>query len=295
MSFPLSRDVRVFRAWKNLVFRVCAVVALLLAGAQGGRSQTLLSYWNFNNDSPAYVAGNPALLGSFSTTAAAYGEAYSTNKLLSNTANGTVYDGSNIYIDFTNLSAGVNNANVNGKTVGGTQTPTNTTFGGYGVFSDSTLNRASTDTTTGGSLIIMNPSGTEVGHYITFSLSSAGYEELTLSYATRLSNGFAGSEVWSYSLNGTDYFSLKSISPTANATFQSESLNLSALSLGALDDQSTFYLRMTISSTTNGGSYAFDNVQLTGVAVPEPGSTVLFLGGVGTVLMAVRVRRGMRC
>jgi len=102
----------------------------------------------------------------------------------------------------------------------------NTTFGGYGTYTDSTLNRAAGDATTGGSLIIMSPTDAESSRCITFSLSSASYDHLTLSYAARLSNGFAGSEIWFYSLNGTSFTNLTSVSPMANATFQTESLNL---------------------------------------------------------------------
>ncbi len=48
--------------------------ASFLGAAQDARA-TLLSYWNFNNVSPGYLSGNGSL-GSFSTSSAAYGEAY---------------------------------------------------------------------------------------------------------------------------------------------------------------------------------------------------------------------------
>lgn len=82
---------------------------------------------------------------------------------------------------------------------------------------------------------------------------------------------------------------LGTISPTANATFQSASLDLSTLSANALDDQSTIFLRMTISTPNTGGSYAFDNIQMTGTAVPEPSAAAL-LGGLGGLLL-IRRRR----
>jgi len=245
----------------------------------------LLSYWNFNNNSPAYNAGT---MGSFSSTAAAYGEQYSTNKLLSNSANLTVFNSSSIYIDFTNLSASVATPVVNGKIFNSSsQASTGTTSGGFGTFSDSTINRVAGDSTATGSLIIMNPSGTENGHYITLALSSAGYSTLALSYATRLSSGFPGTEAWSYSLDGTSYTSLTSLSLPGNATFAAQSLDLSALSSNALNNQSTFYLRMTVNAPLNGGSFALDNLQLNGLAVPEP-ATYGMLGSGLAVLAWLR-------
>lgn len=262
----------------------CAVGAIC-ATYPAMSQASLISYWNFNNVSPAYVSST---LGSFSGTAASYGEAYASQKLSSNTANGTIYSGSGVSLDFANLSAGVNNAIINGKVAGGSsQAQTNTVFGGFGAFTDTTLNRVAGDTSTGGSMIIMNPSGTELGHYLTFTLSSAGYDSLALSYDTRLSNGFAGNEVWSYSLNGTAFSPLGTISPTANSTFSTQSLNLSTLSAGALDNQPTFYLRMTLTSNTNGGSFAFDNIQLTGTSVPEPAT----LGSLAALAMLIARRR----
>jgi len=269
------------------------LVAFTLCTLPRANSAALLSYWNFNNDSPAYATN----LGSFSTSAAAYGEAYiqSSNSvpgvLAGNSANSTVFSGTAIKIDFSNIAT-ITNPTINGKTPTA-YTSQNATSGaaGYGVFTDSTLNRAGTDSTTGGSLLLLNTSGNMINKYITFSLSSAGYNTLSLSYATRLTNAVTASQVWSYSTDGTNFFSLTTISPTANATFISESLNLSALSSSALNNQSAFYLRMTYTSANAQGSQAFDNFQLTGVAIPEPSSLALAFGGLGLALGAIRLRR----
>ncbi|CAN5550728.1 hypothetical protein BH09VER1_BH09VER1_25110 [soil metagenome] len=264
---------------KNLL-----VVAFTLCALVPAKSAALLSYWNFNNDSPTYAT----TLGSFSTTAAAYGEKYvqSSNSvpgvLLSNSANSTVFSGTAIKIDFSNIAT-ITNPTINGKTPTG-YTTQNGTGGaaGYGVFADSTVNQAGTDSTTGGSLLLLNTTGGMLNKYITFSLSSVGYDTLSLTYATRLTSSVTASQVWTYSTDGTNFFSLTTISPAANATFISESLNLSSLSSNALNNQSTFYLRMTYTSANSQGSQAFDNFQLTGVSsVPEPGTISLALGGLG--------------
>lgn len=273
--------------------------AIALAAAHDASAQTLLSYWNFNNVSPGYLSGN-GTLGSFSTTAAAYGETYiqtsgsAAGILSSNTANGTIFSGTSVNINFANLGT-VATPIINGKTFVSNYTAqgqTNTTVGGYGTFSDTTLNRVAGDSTTGNSLIIMNPSGSSLGKYVTFSLSSTGYDTLSLSYATRISAGTTGTEIWSYSTDGVNYFSLGSISPTAGS-FGVATLNLSTLSGNALDNQGTFYLRMTIGNGTS-ASYALDNIQLTGVAIPEPATTALVVGGLGLGLGFVRRNRSVR-
>jgi len=266
--------------------------AFILSASHPARSAVLLSYWNFNNDNPAYSS----TLGSFSTSAAAYGEAYAQSSnsvpgtLGANTANNTVFSGTAIKIDFSNIGT-ISNPTINGKAPTA-YTAQNSTSGaaGYGVFADSTVNRAGTDATTGGSLLLLNTSGNMISKYITFSLSSAGYNALTLSYATRLTSSVTASQVWSYSLDGTNFSALTTISPAANATFLQESLDLSALSAQALDNRSAFFLRLTYSSANAQGSQAFDNIQLAGTAVPEPSSVALLLGGMALLLGVLRRR-----
>lgn len=275
-----------------------ASIAAFAAASPLAGASTLLTYWNFNNTSPAFNTS----LGSFSTTAASYGEQYvqSSNSvpgtLNSNSANGAVYVGS---IDFANVAT-ITNATINGKTAPG-YTLQNSTSGnaGYGAFSEATgnLNRVAGDTTTGGSLLFLNPSGNANNKFITFTLSSLGYETLSLSYATRFANGFSGTETWTYSLDGTNYFALGSaLSVSGNATWSLKTLDFTSLIGTALDNKSTIFLRVAANVPTNGGSFAFDNIQFTGTAVsavPEP-SVFALLGGAGALGAAVGVRRRRR-
>ena len=277
---------------------IAASFVWMASGAHAATS--LLSYWNFNNDSPAYNSG-AGQLGSFNATAASYGEAYTTTNtatvsgtLAGNTSNSTVFHGSAIKIDFSNIDT-IAARTINGKKWNGAGAQAATSDqAGFGTFSSSATNNVGSDTA-GNSLLLLNTSGNMVNKYITFSLSSAGYDTLSLSYATRLTNAVTSSQVWSYSLteNGT-YTTLATISPTANGTWINESLDLSTLSSSFLNNQSAFYLRMTYTSANTQGSQAIDNIQLTGVAaaIPEP-STYALLGGLGALGCAM-VRRKRR-
>src|SRR6478672_12393705 len=88
------------------------LVVLLVSAAPAA----VLSYWSFNNTNPAFNTN----LGSFSLTAASYGEAYSQTSssapgtLASNTSNSTVFNGSNIKIDFANIAT-ISTPTINGK------------------------------------------------------------------------------------------------------------------------------------------------------------------------------------
>lgn len=273
--------------------RTVLAVAAAVFAVQQSSSAALLTYWNFNNVSPAYNTN----LGSFSLSAAAYGEAYSQTDnatpgtLASNTSNGTIFNGAAIKMDFASI------ATITGPTINGKKwsdhTNQESTGGpaGYGTFAGSTTNAVGSDSA-GNSLIFLNPSNNLNNKYITFSLSSAGYDTLSLSYATRLSSAMgSGSEIWTYSTDGTNFSALATVNPVRDSTFHTQNLDLSTLSSSALNNQSTFYLRMAFNSASGVGSYSFDNIQVTGTAIPEPTTAAYLLGsGAGLLLMRRRSR-----
>jgi hypothetical protein len=274
-------------AWNILILGI-----LLLVAPTSAQAQILLGYWDFNNDNPAFNSGTSAI-GSFNTTAASYGEQYSSQILSSNTLG--LYSSSES-LDLSNLTTGLTGSNapmINGLVGSTRQMTTTTQSSGFGVYQDTTINQASSDSTTGGSLILMNESGSGSlnGHYITLTLDSANYNNLALSYATRATSGATASEAWSYSLDGTNYFSLSTLNLSTTGTFFNESLNLSSLSSNALNNQGTFYLRVTVNYNV-GDSLSFDNIQLTGVsAVPEPSTYALMGFGVLLLSLALRCKR----
>ena len=271
-----------------------AVICLVLA-CKAESAPVLLTYWNFNNDSPAYSSPQ---LGSFSATAASYGEAYTaanittSGTLASNTSNSTVFSGAAVKIDFANVDT-IAARTVNGKKWGGAGAQAATSDqAGFGTFTSAATNNVGSDTA-GNSLLLLNTSGGMLNKYITFSLSSSGYDTLSLSYSARLTSAVTANQVWTYSTDGTNYFALTTISPTANGNWINQSLNLSTLSSNALDNQTAFYLRLTYTSANSQGSQAFDNIQLTGVAaIPEPSTWALVALGLTTVTVLRRRRAG---
>ncbi|GHC09750.1 PEP-CTERM sorting domain-containing protein [Cerasicoccus arenae] len=278
----------------NITHKSLVIAAVSCALTQSSSAE-LLSYWNFNNIDPVYNSGT---LGSFDIDAAAYGEAYSQvdnatpGTLASNTSNSTVFNGAGINIDFANIAT-IANATINGKAAT-SYTSQNITGGnaGYGVFTDSTLNRVGTDSTTGGSLIFLNPSANMNGKYITLSLSSVGYDTLSLTYATRRTSGMNARDVWTYSTDGIVFSDLSTPGYTnGTSSFATTTLNISTLSSNVLDNQSTFYLRLNFDSSSTTGSYAYDNIQLTGSTIPEPTTAALFMAcSAGGVLLRRRRR-----
>lgn len=201
----------------------------------------LLSYWNFNN----ITKNSEALLGTFKTEPAMFGEAYNpeTKHLAGNTNFNTVFSGDNVYLDLSALP-GAEGSKVS-----------------WGVFVDSKVNKLKQDDTQGGSLLLHSANN---GSHITFVLSTEGYKDLVMSYAHRANE--AAIIQWSYSVDGKTFTPLKEVDRLT--AFNKEEINLSGeggLGLKQLDDQKTIYLRATlVYPAAPTGNIAFDNFQLTG-------------------------------
>ena len=124
------------------------------------------------------------------------------------------------------------------------------------------------------------------GTLIELSFSMSGMQGLDVSYWTRKTGTGFDANRWSYSTDGSNF---TEFGPVINPT----SGDLSPpLSLAALDDIDTAFLRYTLSGATgSSGNNRIDNLVLNATAIPEPSSLALLgLAGVGVV--ALRRRRG---
>lgn len=264
---------------------ILAGAALIAFPVMRGDAQTLLSYWNFNNDASVFNASNNSF-GALKTTDSGFGEVYNATsaRLSSNSANGVVYPSG--YIDFSGMAGTANSGN------------TSTT--GWGVFKDASQNLGagqgtglrSGDASTQQGGLVMVLSNTSSSSSLVFSLDTAGYQGISLSYAGRL-GGTSPTLAWSYSYDDAGWTSL---TPTQTGTITNGGgyFNVSQ-SLGSLfDNQGQIYLKLTASETSSTfvGSFAMDNIQVlaaSAVAVPEP-PVVLLLGCAGVLLAFLRRR-----
>jgi hypothetical protein len=145
------------------------------------------------------------------------------------------------------------------------------------------------------------------GDYYQFSVSSLGFQNLTLSWDQASSSTGPADFALAYSTNGTNFVNVNNYSVLINGSpnpswNQSTSSSLYTLtdnlaSIGALNNQATVYFRLIDTNTTaeNGGTVAtagtdrVDNFTVSAVtAVPLPAAAWLF--GSGLALVA-RVRR----
>ncbi len=138
-----------------------------------------------------------------------------------------------------------------------------------------------------------------------FSLSTLGFENIGFSYDMRHSNTAAGDEVVQVSTDGVNFSDLASFSTNNNGAaqplwFNGRSVDLSALPLGDNQASLTFRVVATFApgtasyavSNTSGtygttGTWRFDMVTVSGtpiVALPEPGSVLLLLVGLGLLV-----------
>lgn len=110
----------------------------------------------------------------------------------------------------------------------------------------------------------------ENGASMIFSLSTSGYENIVLTYATfGTSTGFT-TQQWSYSTDGgANYMVFFSVTP--NTSYTSEPVDFSSVS--DINDASSILFELTLdgASGSSNGSDHFDNIQFNGDAItPVP-------------------------
>ena len=106
------------------------------------------------------------------------------------------------------------------------------------------------------------------GNGVVYKLSTAGFKNLIVTYATQgTATGFT-TQTWSYSTDGTNFTSLAS-AVTPPTSFALETIDFSSIS--ALNNQSVVFLKVALTgATATSGNNRIDNVQFN--AVPVEGS-----------------------
>lgn len=122
----------------------------------------------------------------------------------------------------------------------------------------------------------------ENGQSIFFSLSTTGYKDIVLTYATDgTSTGFT-SQQWSYSTDGVNYISFDS-AIVVPSSFTAEEVNFSSVT--SLNNASNIYFELTLGGATGStGSDHFDNFQFNADVVPEPAAWGVASGALLLVL-----------
>ncbi len=102
-----------------------------------------------------------------------------------------------------------------------------------------------------------------IGGALEFSLPTSGYENIVVKFATRRSGSGAGTQSWSYSLDGTTYVAFGTVIPN-NGDPALATLDFTAIS-GA-NNNANFKLKVEFSQGTGGtvGNNRFDNFTLEG-------------------------------
>lgn len=243
--------------------KLTASLLLVAASAASVSAATDLAVWNFNNS----VAGSGGAPGTFLTTGVV--EYYdSATKTLNVASHGVL--ASNATVNFSNLSGSMGGAANNN----------------WGSFGGSTLNAFSGDAS-GGSLSVIG-SG-QNGKYVDFKLSTAGYENVGVSFVTQRTGTGANSQVWSVSSDGINFttaYSLSSI-PTAYGV---QSFGLE----DSYSDLSELFLRVTFSgASSTSGNNRLDNIRIAGdlIAIPEPSTYAALFGVFVLGFSALRQRR----
>lgn len=130
-------------------------------------------------------------------------------------------------------------------------------YNGVWDYTDGTLLNSLNGTTPGNSLRLRNPAGAFV-----IKISTQGYAKLKLSYAVMRTNSGAQENIFSYSLDGINYYE-NGISPqsiSVNLDFEIKTVDFS--SINALNNQSEVYIKIdfNLGHTNESGNNRLDNI-----------------------------------
>lgn len=221
---------------------------------------TLLTYYNFNNTSPSPIVSGQ--IASFATTGSA--EIY-------NSTSTTISIGS------AGVKASSSVLNLSSLNSGGT----------WGAYFGNTLNSYGGAPAGGALQVVGSALNSEK---IVLSLNTVGYQDLSVSFVTASNASGATGILWEVSSDGVNYVSAGSTSnlPRTNA-FTLNTVNLSAFN--QIENISTAYIRFSFTGITGNGTTRFDNFQINAVAVPEPATAAMLIGGLCLFCCYLRHRR----
>ena len=105
-----------------------------------------------------------------------------------------------------------------------------------------------------------------IGGTLIFDVPTTGFEEITVKFATRRSGSGAGNQLWSYSLDGTNFITFTTINPVdGNPSLQT----LDFTSIIGINDNANFKLKVEFEagSAGTGGNNRFDNFTVDGYPI----------------------------
>lgn len=132
------------------------------------------------------------------------------------------------------------------------------------------------------------------GGSVTISLSTLNYSNVAISFAAQRTATGGASTLVEYSLNGSSFTTLGSVTPGASSPgFAGGSINPSdyffSLNASGAANKANVFFRLTASGASSGsGNQRFDNLVVQGDLIPTPGA--LALAGFGGLLASRRRR-----
>ncbi|HOX39570.1 MAG TPA: PEP-CTERM sorting domain-containing protein [Candidatus Brocadiia bacterium] len=125
-------------------------------------------------------------------------------------------------------------------------------------------------------------SSTTAGSGLEWEVSTAGYENVTLSIDMRRPDGSANARNWTWQYDlGSGWVDASNFS-LANQIWNNFTLDLSAIS-GASNNPNFKFGVATTNSPNFSVTVDFDNITVSGTPVPEPGAFVLMAVGLGGI------------
>ncbi len=134
-------------------------------------------------------------------------------------------------------------------------------------FTGSTTNDQRPSPLDGQALALANSSANNKG--VVFALSTENYENIKISYVYRATGTGFNIHRWYYSINGTDFIKIDSVSINRDKNWHT--INLDFSSIGAIDDLNSLFLKLVVDSATSAsGNNRIDNFYITGEEIITP-------------------------